>query len=80
MLIQVGTKIGYDKDIGTCKFCGNKLLWKYSTYHKKNKPYDLNGERYHTCNYNPLKVIKMSREEIEALYGKPEPAKRKYAY
>jgi hypothetical protein len=66
MLHQVGTKEGYIKDIGTCKFCGGQLRWKYSTYHQKNKPYELDGKRYHECKNGgtQVKVIKVEKEEL----------------
>lgn len=66
-------------DRGTCKYCGHGFRWKWSTYHKKNKPYELNEERYHTCKNGgaPITVVKLAPEEIESLYGKPQNQKKK---
>lgn len=64
-----------------CKYCGGEMIWKWSTYHMKNKPYTPDGKRYHECikETDSIKVIKMSPAEIEREYGKAEKPGRAYA-
>jgi hypothetical protein len=56
-------------DAATCKYCGGNFVWKYSNYHKKDKPYELDGMRYHTCKNGGAKVtvIKMTTEEMNKM-------------
>lgn len=65
---------------GTCKFCGRTLRWAWSSYHKANKPYELDSNRYHTCDKpTSMTIIKLSPEEMLEQYGPIEKPTKKYA-